>query len=741
MAFGKKKPKPSGLEIDLTDERGMLTLAMNMAGGITDPLQRVAAKCLIAMTHYHLADKDGAKALIQGCIDDAYRIPDPQMMGSALFYISEALGEIDEVDAATQHLDKGLSCMEFIETAAWSSRGYRKIAEAIAKRGETEKNIQLLQQAYQIAEKILDTPYKVAAYCSIAKGLASIGEIEYSLRVMAAARDSAAHADETSRPIVYQTLARGFNDIGDETTAMQMAKIAYDVSISVLNPTLKAIALSKCAFMLSLLGAENECKDTLSLALSTAYSVQDDPGKIASLSVMAGELGKMEMYTDAQKMLQHVIQIHAGLLGIREKNNAIYNIVEAICEILSYPDAVKTDIKRWEKAITLLEEKVAQNEATACIAKAKEEYKSGKYGDAVKMVSMARRIILSAIYQRQKLVEELRVRLESMETNLLMFHEAQLETKEYEELLGECKDLMREKDYPAVKEVLSELEGMAEKLHALMSPDVDIQFDQCNFIANAWSKVMIKAKNIGHGRARKVKISIDGPIDLQGDPIFEDLQSGAEKSITCPMLPKEAGNLLIKITITMEGAGGTINIKKKEMWIDVAQPASKQAQSVQNIPQMAPMPQVTTGEVVSPRPEPRAIDPQTEIWRKETATMKRFTLEFDDVPMPGELVFDTISDILIEDGFFPIAPKTTTAHGFFRGMARFSRHEGSERIFFEVMSGGGKSKVILRAFDTNNPEGTAERILSELSLRIDIEQYRRRGTPPPEGNPQGDNKG
>jgi hypothetical protein len=187
----------------------------------------------------------------------------------------------------------------------------------------------------------------------------------------------------------------------------------------------------------------------------------------------------------------------------------------------------------------------------------------------------------------------------------------------------------------------------------------------------------------------------------------------------------------------MEGAGGTTNVKKKEMWIEVAQPQAKQAPAPQPMMSQVVMPQVAqTAQPAAAPQEAKASTHQEDAWRKETASLKKTTLEFDKVPMPGEVVFETITDILAEDGYYAISPKTTSAHGFFRAMARFSKQEGPERVFLEVMSKEGESKIILRTFDASDPQKAADVLLSELTIRIDIEPYRKKAPAS-----KGDNKG
>ncbi|HLF05940.1 MAG TPA: hypothetical protein VI893_01990, partial [Thermoplasmata archaeon] len=298
---------------------------------------------------------------------------------------------------------------------------------------------------------------------------------------------------------------------------------------------------------------------------------------------------------------------------------------------------------------------------------------------------------------------------------------------EFEKALAEARAGAAEKDYPKASEALAKLEELCVDIRENARPIVKLAIQAPALNVGTWTKCVLSVENAGKGRAKRVDLSLEGPVDVQGELFATDLSPGGKHELQIGLMPKEAGSIPLKASARVGDAIGGSNSMETELWIEATRPASAAPPAQAAAPPAAyspptavpppPPPDISTGS-------PAGRVPESE-WREAMAQLQKAMVEFDGVPVPGKVLFETLLDIANDLGFSALEPKVSEHSGFFRGGGRLFRKGMTEGVQIDVTSTGPASKIIIRAFARVDPAREADELASELSLRFEVETHRK----------------
>jgi hypothetical protein len=101
-------------------------------------------------------------------------------------------------------------------------------------------------------------------------------------------------------------------------------------------------------------------------------------------------------------------------------------------------------------------------------------------------------------------------------------------------------------------------------------------------------------------------------------------------------------------------------------------------------------------------------------------------MDFESVPYPARVLFDTICDVAQDLGMRAAEPKVTESQGFFRGVINLHTADMQAGGQIEVAGSGQTAKVLITPYSATDPAAAASSLEAELSRRFDLAPYRRR---------------
>jgi tetratricopeptide (TPR) repeat protein len=728
----RKKLAAEGMRVDLSNPQSALGQGQQLAQAITHPVENVSSNVAIAVAYHLLGNPQIARAALQRMLDYVRRsIPDNEQRGAALLRIADGLGQIGETQAALQMVEEGSAALGFVETSGRTSAPLRAISSALSLQGKNNRNAQLIEDAHDVSGRIIEPPFRVAALCDVAGAYASISDLDSAYKVLREAAEVAKRVQEEAfRATIFQYLAKAFDEVGEEARAAEAIQIALESMAVVPDPAHRAIVAAKVGLALFLLGQEQRAVEALRGALQYASGDPRPDRRASGVAALAGSFAKVEQWKEADRLLSLTIQSAAEIAGDWERNVALSSIVDAISEVSSFSGVVVKEIDAWSRRVTNVEDKAAAGVAAQHLQKAHALARERKFMEALREARSAQKIIQKAEYDRRAVAARVKSWLELMETNALQFRDSDYDITEFEAALAEARAGAAEKDYPKAAAALERLEGLSNDVRENARPAVKLAIQAPALTVGNWTKCVLTVENAGKGRAKRIELALEGPVDIQGELFAGDLAPGAKHDLQVGLMPKEAGSIPLKASARVNDAIGGSNMVESELWIEAQRPVSA-APPPPPASHFAPAPAQAPAPALPPPPPDlaaagapgRAGEGE---WRDAMAQLQKATVDFEGVPVPGKVLFDTLLDIANDLGFQAMEPKLSEHSGFFRGGARLFRRGMGEGAQIDVTSTGPASKIIIRAFAKVDPQREAEELASELALRFEVEPHRKR---------------
>ncbi|HLF06928.1 MAG TPA: hypothetical protein VI893_07150, partial [Thermoplasmata archaeon] len=188
---------------------------------------------------------------------------------------------------------------------------------------------------------------------------------------------------------------------------------------------------------------------------------------------------------------------------------------------------------------------------------------------------------------------------------------------------------------------------------------------------------------------------------------------GAGQSMRIPigLMPKESGSVPLRADCRIYDAVGGMNTVPADLWIEAGGGGT---------------PTVETSKAVAASTTPATAPAFGESqWRDAMSTLPKAAADFENVPVAGRVLFDTVCDLAQDLGMRPLEPKVSESQGFFRGVVKLHSADLQDGAQIEVTGSGAVSKVLFTAYSSKDPGAAAKELEAQVSRRFDLTPFRK----------------
>jgi tetratricopeptide (TPR) repeat protein len=708
--FRKRLPV-EGLRISLWEPQTALNQALQMSQWITDPAVVVRANVAIAVAYELLGSAQMARTALERMLQFARTgMRSGPQSGAALLRVAEGAGQIGETQLALGLVAEASEALQYEDTQDRASLALRYASVSLSLAAEAKRDPQMIQMAHEVAGRVTDNTFRVAALCDVAAAYASMAMMDEALRTMKEANEVASRAQEdVFKATIHQYLARAYDEMGEEQKAWAMMAIAMEEIQAIPEPAHRAIVAARTAYTLLLMGDEARASQMLQAALAGMQREGRADRRVTGCASLASSFVKMERPQEAEQSMAVAVAALGEVGSELEMNSALANVIDAVAEAVGFTGVVAREIDGWSRRVVNVENAEAKQQATGFLRQAHGLARQRKYLEALRATRQAQKIIQKGEYARIQARQNLTSHLEQREAALLQFREAGLDVREFEEKASWTRRALASGDLPGAARAVADLDALAANYREAGKPSLKFSISGGPFSPGAWTRCNLVIENKGTGLAKRVEIAVGGPVDVQGALAADMIASGQKAQIPIGLMPKEGGSVPLRADARVFDAVGGMNTVPTDLWIEASSGPGAAPPPVTD----APPPTVSH----SPGGEQQ--------WRDAMSRLRKAEADFENVPVPGRVLFDTVADVAQDLGMRALEPRVSEAQGFFRGVLKLQSPDAQEGAQLEVTGTGASSKVLFTCYSSGDPTAAAAALEAQVSRRFDLRPFRK----------------